>query len=130
MKLRTPLSILQLHTDNLSEAKSPADMLNANLAIQKSTKRLSHLVFQLMEIQKLEHLDQLRFLPTVLLNVLSDAMAQIESKYLDNVSWDIQVDSATQTYSLKLHYFNVYYGIFWITQPTCARKRLCGQSEC
>lgn len=95
-ELRTPLSILQLHTDNLSEAKSPADMLNANLAIQKSTKRLSHLVFQLMEIQKLEHLDQLRFLPTVLLNVLSDAMAQIESKYLDNVSWDIQVDSATK----------------------------------
>ncbi len=92
-ELRTPLSILQLHTDNLAKASSSTDVQLANEAIQKSTKRLSHLVFQLMEMQKLEHISHLDKKQISLLGLISDAMAQIESKHLDNVSWDIRVDS-------------------------------------
>lgn len=92
-ELRTPLSILQLHTDNLAKAHSGDDIQLANDAIQKSTKRLSHLVFQLMEMQKLEHLSHLEKKQISLLGLISDAMGQIESKHLDNVSWDIRVNA-------------------------------------
>jgi two-component system sensor histidine kinase QseC len=90
-ELRTPLTILQLHTDNLAKARSDDEIQLANEAIQKSTKRLSHLVFQLMEMQKLEHLSHLEKKQISLLGLISDAMGQIESKHLDNVSWDIHV---------------------------------------
>lgn len=90
-ELRTPLTILQLHTDNLAKARSDDEFQLANEAIQKSTKRLSHLVFQLMEMQKLEHLSHLEKKQISLLGLISDAMGQIESKHLDNVSWDIHV---------------------------------------
>jgi len=92
-ELRTPLSILQLHTDNLAKAQSSDEILLANEAIQKSTKRLSHLVFQLMEMQKLEHFNHLEKRQIPLLGLISDAMAQIEGKHLDNVCWDINVGS-------------------------------------
>jgi len=92
-ELRTPLSILQLHTDNLAKAQSAHEIQLANQAIQKSTKRLSHLVFQLMEMQKLEHFSQLKKKQMSLLGLISDAMGQIESKHLDNVSWDIRVNA-------------------------------------
>jgi len=94
-ELRTPLSILQLHTENLSQATSTAEILEAREAIQRSTKRLSHLVFQLMEMQKLEHLNQLHKKSISLLDVISDAMAQIESRNLDNVNWDIKINKNT-----------------------------------
>lgn len=92
-ELRTPLSILQLHTDNLAKAHSGDEIQLANDAIQKSTKRLSHLVFQLMEMQKLEHLSHPEKKRISLLGLISDAMGQIESKHLDNVSWDIRVNA-------------------------------------
>ncbi len=94
-ELRTPLTILQLHTDNLAKAQSADEIKLANEAIQKSTKRLSHLVFQLMEMQKLEHLSYLEKKQISLLGLISDAMGQIESKHLDNVSWNIRLSAET-----------------------------------
>lgn len=98
-ELRTPLSILQLHTDNLAKAQSTAQMQLANAAIQKSTKRLTHLVFQLMEMQKLEHISHLHKQQAPLLGLISDAMAQIEDKYLDRVDWDIRIDTTSMVYA-------------------------------
>lgn len=54
-ELRTPLSILLVHADNIRNAKTNDDCTSAAEAIMVSTKRLTHLVTQLMEIEKLEH---------------------------------------------------------------------------
>lgn len=95
-ELRTPLSVLQIHTDNLRIAESPKAMLEASSAIQKSTKRLSHLVYQLMETQKLEHIGNLGRQAVGLLDLIEDAMAHINSKHLDNVEWEINIDTQTK----------------------------------
>ena len=46
-----------------------------------------------MEMQKLEHLSHPEKKQISLLGLISDAMGQIESKHLDNVSWDIRVSA-------------------------------------
>ena len=51
-----------------------------------------------MEMQKLEHLSHLEKKQISLLGLISDAMGQIESKHLDNVSWDIRVSAEPTIY--------------------------------
>ena len=46
-----------------------------------------------MEMHKLEHFNHLEKRHIPLLGLISDAMAQIEGKHLDNVCWDINVGS-------------------------------------
>lgn len=92
-ELRTPLSILLVHADNIKNAKSNDDCAPAAEAILVSTKRLAHLVTQLMEIEKLEHGREVTTSPINLSQLISDSLALVELSMLNNVSWVIDIDS-------------------------------------
>lgn len=92
-ELRTPLSILLVHADNIKNAKSNDDCAPAAEAILVSTKRLTHLVTQLMEIEKLEHGGEVATSTINLSQLISDSLALVELSMLSNVNWVINIDS-------------------------------------
>ncbi|EIK43204.1 integral membrane sensor signal transduction histidine kinase [Cellvibrio sp. BR] len=92
-ELRTPLSILLVHADNIRNAKTNDDCTFAAEAIMVSTKRLTHLVTQLMEIEKLEHGGGGATSSINLSQLIRDSLALVESSLLSNVNWAISIDS-------------------------------------
>jgi two-component system sensor histidine kinase QseC len=92
-ELRTPLSILLIHADNIKNAKKNEDCTSAAEAILVSTKRLAHLVTQLMEIEKLEHGGEVATSAINLSQLINDSLALVEHSMLSKVTWLIDVDS-------------------------------------
>lgn len=92
-ELRTPLSILLVHADNIKNAKKNDDCAPAAEAILVSTKRLTHLVTLLMEIEKLEHGGQITASIINLSQLISDSLALVEFSMLSDVNWVIDLDS-------------------------------------
>ena len=95
-ELRTPLSILQLHAQNLSTAKDPAEVSEAIGAITEGSKRMSHLVNQLLSIARLDHLEAVSFQPIVLTPLVHQSLAQLPPLLLDKVTWQLQLDDNCQ----------------------------------
>lgn len=95
-ELRTPLSILQVHTDNLENATDIKEQHTAIQAIGKSTRRLAHLVKQLMETEKLEHSIVLQYQAIQLLRLTEDALASIDFQLIDRVIWVVDIPKQLQ----------------------------------
>jgi two-component system sensor histidine kinase QseC len=92
-ELRTPLSILLVHADNIKAAENKSDTTAAADAILTSTKRLSHLVSQLMEMEKLDGKSNLQTAPSNLEVLFNDALVLLEARALNNVIWSVNVSS-------------------------------------
>lgn len=97
-ELRTPLSILQLHAQNLSSAKDPDEVTEAINAITEGSKRMSHLVDQLLSVARLEHLQQIDCEAVPLTPLLNQSLSQLPIKLLDKVSWQLELDDSCQVY--------------------------------
>ncbi|WP_019675019.1 sensor histidine kinase [Arsukibacterium perlucidum] len=97
-ELRTPLSILQLHAQNLSSATDPLEVAEAVDAITESSKRMSHLVNQLLSIARLDHLQQVDYTEVQLTPLLHQSLSQLPIKLLDKVSWQLELDDSCQIY--------------------------------
>jgi two-component system sensor histidine kinase QseC len=93
-ELRTPLSILQLHAQNLSTAKDPKEVTEAISAITEGSKRMSHLVNQLLSIARLDHLETINFNPLPLTPLLHQSLAQLPPLLLEKVHWQLQLDDS------------------------------------
>tara|TARA_R110002126_G_scaffold75469_27_gene188440 strand:- start:7382 stop:8782 length:1401 start_codon:yes stop_codon:yes gene_type:complete len=97
-ELRTPLSILQLHAQNLSSASDPAEVSEAVNAITEGSKRMSHLVNQLLSIARLDHMQHIDGAPVPVTPLLHQSLAQLPVKLLDKVSWQLELDDTCQAY--------------------------------
>ncbi len=90
-ELRTPLSILQLHAQNLQNASEPEHISEAATAIIDGSKRMTHLVNQLLTLSRLERVQDLHTTVTPLINLVQDALSQMPLSLLEKVSWDITI---------------------------------------
>jgi two-component system sensor histidine kinase QseC len=97
-ELRTPLSILQLHAQNLSSAGNPAEVDEAVNAIIEGSKRMSHLVNQLLSIARLDHMQHLDCMAVPLTPLLHQSLSQLPVKLLDKVTWQLELDDKCQVY--------------------------------
>ena len=95
-ELRTPLSILLVHADNIKKSTSKEETDAAANAILISTKRLSHLVSQLMETEKLEHSGQLKLTSLKLISLIEESLALVDVGLLDKVEWDLDIDPSLE----------------------------------
>ena len=95
-ELRTPLSILLVHADNIKAAKSKPEIEAAADAILISTRRLSHLVSQLMEMDKLESVRELQTSTINLQQLINDSLANIEVSALNNVIWSLDINPSIE----------------------------------
>lgn len=92
-ELRTPLSILLVHADNIKSAENKDEITVAADAILTSTKRLSHLVGQLMEMERLDEKGSLQMASVNLQLLLNDALVLLDEKTLSNVVWSMDVSA-------------------------------------
>jgi two-component system, OmpR family, sensor histidine kinase QseC len=92
-ELRTPLSILLVHVHNIKNAQNREEIDAAADAISISTRRLSHLVGQLMEVEKLDDAKGLQTTRINLQQLINDSLSLIEINTLNNVSWSIDVSA-------------------------------------
>lgn len=95
-ELRTPLSILLVHADNIKTAENKQEVEAAADAILISTRRLSHLVSQLMEMDKLESARDLQLTNINLQQIITDSLAHIDMNTLNNVIWNMNIDPAIE----------------------------------
>lgn len=92
-ELRTPLSILQLHAQNLQKATSTEEQHEAMSAIIDGSKRMTHLVNQLLTLSRLERIQDIHCSRAALVSVVEDALSQLPLPLLDKVSWQLDIAS-------------------------------------
>lgn len=97
-ELRTPLSILHLHAQNLSAANNADDVAEAVSAITEGSKRMSHLVDQLLSIAQLDHIEHIKCVSIPLTPLLHQSLSQLPLTLLDNVQWQLKLDDSCQVY--------------------------------
>ncbi|QBL08799.1 GHKL domain-containing protein [Rheinheimera sp. D18] len=90
-ELRTPLSILQLHAQNLQNAATPEQITEAASAIVDGSKRMTHLVHQLLTLSRLERIQDIHRATTPLITLVQDALSQMRLPLLEKVSWHIDI---------------------------------------
>ena len=97
-ELRTPLSILQLHAQNLNSDLTEQEKQQAISAIDTGSKRMVHLVNQLLAMARIE---QSSLLAPQRLNVndlLEQSMSQLSIHQLEKVSWSTKIDRNCEVY--------------------------------
>ena len=92
-ELRTPLSILQLHAQNLQKASSAEEQHEAISAIIDGSKRMTHLVNQLLTLSRLERIQDIHCSRAALVSVVEEALSQLPLPLLDKVSWQLDLAS-------------------------------------
>lgn len=97
-ELRTPLSVLLVHADNVRNAVNKEQIESASDAILISTKRLSHLVDQLMDLEKLEQIHTLHETPVNLLRLVNQSLALLDVNLLKSTVWEISIDTDIEVY--------------------------------
>ena len=90
-ELRTPLSILAVHSRNLLAQEHTSSAGQAAQAIQAGVRRLSRLVGQLMELEKLEHVTSLERVDIELHEVVQNALAQVSPGNIERVHWTLDI---------------------------------------
>lgn len=90
-ELRTPLSILQLHAQNLQKATHPDEISEAALSIIEGSKRMTHLVNQLLTLSRLERVQDIHRRTMPLITLIEAALSQLPLSLLDKVRWDINI---------------------------------------
>lgn len=97
-ELRTPLSVLLIHADNVKNAVNKDEIELASEAILISTKRLSHLVDQLMNMEKLGQIFALQESSINLLQLVNQCQALLDVKLLNSVIWEVSIDEKIEVY--------------------------------
>lgn len=105
-ELRTPLSILLIHADNIKSANNTTEVHTAADAILISTRRLTHLVNQLMEMEKLEETKNLTKTHINLTTLINDSFILINEENLHQVVWSVNVEPHIEIYG-NLHLLHI-----------------------
>ena len=92
-ELRTPLSILQLHAQNLPKATRPEEQTEAIAAIIDGSKRMTHLVNQLLTLSRLERIQDIHCSSVALVTLVEDALSQLPLALLDKANWQLNIAS-------------------------------------
>ena len=90
-ELRTPLSILAVHSKNLDQARQLSDVDTAARAIRMGVRRLSYLVSQLMELEKLEQVQNIHTSSLDLAVLVQESLAQVSPGLLERVDWALDI---------------------------------------
>lgn len=93
-ELRTPLSILQLHAQNLQNTVQPEEIKEAAISIMTGSKRMTHLVNQLLTISRLERVQDIHRTEISLSQLVQDSLSQLPFTLLDKVHWHMDLPAA------------------------------------
>ncbi|MCF4010034.1 ATP-binding protein [Rheinheimera sp. UJ63] len=97
-ELRTPLSILQLHCANLLDAKTPEEINEAAASILLGSKKMTHLVNQLLQLSRVERIADTACGNTPLSQLLNNSLAALPLTLLESTEWQLTVDPALHIY--------------------------------
>ncbi|PWW36307.1 signal transduction histidine kinase [Idiomarina loihiensis] len=93
-ELRTPLSAIQVHAENIIHAESLEDSKQSGKAIFSTVERMSHLVNQLLRLNRLDSLDKSTdFSEIELKTLVSAAINALPTNTVENYQW--QIDAPT-----------------------------------
>jgi len=87
-ELRTPISIINLHAQNLAQTPLNAEQDAAVTAIKQGSERMSHLTNQLLALARLEH-PKLELRPQPLADLLEASLHQVVPALLQKVIWQL-----------------------------------------
>lgn len=90
-ELRTPLSILQLHAQNLQSCSDPVERDDAVQAILAASQRMTHLVNQLLMLNRLERIQQMHTACIPVHQLLQDSLSDLPLTLLERVNWQMDV---------------------------------------
>ena len=91
-ELRTPLSAIQVHAENIIHAKSLEDSKQSGKAIFSAVERMSHLVNQLLRLNRLDSLDKSTdFSDIELKTLVSAAINSLPTNRVGNYQWQVDV---------------------------------------
>lgn len=90
-ELRTPLSILQIHADNMLHSETEQQKRQAAQAVYQGTQRLTHLVNQLLALARTESLDAHQMQTLDWVSVIHDSVVQLDVTLLERVDWQLNL---------------------------------------
>ncbi|RDK82496.1 UNVERIFIED_ORG: two-component system sensor histidine kinase QseC [Idiomarina abyssalis] len=91
-ELRTPLSAIQVHAENIIHAESLEDSKQSGKAIFSAVERMSHLVNQLLRLNRLDSLDKSTdFSDIELKTLVSAAINSLPTNRVENYQWQVDV---------------------------------------
>ena len=91
-ELRTPLSAIQVHAENIIHAESLEDSKQSGKAIFSAVERMSHLVNQLLRLNRLDSLDKSTdFSDIELKTLVSAAINSLPTNRVGNYQWQVDV---------------------------------------
>lgn len=93
-ELRTPLSILQLHAQNLQSSGDPAERDDAVQTILAASQRMTHLVNQLLLLNRLERIQQTHTDSIPVNQLLQDSLSDLPLALLEKVDWQMAIAPA------------------------------------
>lgn len=99
-ELRTPLSVMRIHADNLLSGESEQERRQAALAVIAGTRRMSHLVNQLLAIARLDgRVDESLSMHAIdTESWVNDTLASLPGALLQRVNWQVKITDAGQLY--------------------------------
>ncbi|MDP5207698.1 ATP-binding protein, partial [Alishewanella sp. SMS9] len=101
-ELRTPLSILQLHCTNLLDAKTPEEIKEAAESILLGSKKMTHLVNQLLQLSRVERIADTACSNMPLTQLLNNSLSALPLTLLESTEWQLTVDPALNIYGEPL----------------------------
>ncbi len=91
-ELRTPLSAIQVHAENIIHAESLEDSKQSGKAIFHAVERMSHLVNQLLRLNRLDSLDNSADFDEIEIKTLvSLAIDSLPINQVEDYQWQIDV---------------------------------------
>ncbi|WP_417584524.1 histidine kinase dimerization/phospho-acceptor domain-containing protein [Nitrincola sp.] len=90
-ELRTPLSVLQLHAENLQEATKPEETAIAVDSILDGSRKMTHLVNQLLQLNRIESIADIPYSTINLTELIQNSLSLLPFVMLDRVKWKLDV---------------------------------------
>ncbi|MCB2425987.1 ATP-binding protein [Methylophaga pinxianii] len=97
-ELRTPLSILQLHAQNLESSLSESDRKQAIEAVGAGSKRMVHLVNQLLALARVEQSTLPEKNRINIQELVEKSMSQLHIDMLEKVNWHTSIEKEAYLY--------------------------------
>lgn len=91
-ELRTPLSVIQVHAENIIHAKSLNDSKQSGRAIFHAVERMSHLVNQLLRLNRLDSFESYNDFDAIdVKNLVCRAIDSLPTNQVENYQWQIDI---------------------------------------
>ncbi|QEW07914.1 GHKL domain-containing protein [Nitrincola iocasae] len=90
-ELRTPISVLQLHAENLQEATKPEETAIAVDSILDGSRKMTHLVNQLLQLNRIESLAETSYSTINLTELIQNSLSLLPFIMLDRIKWKLDI---------------------------------------